>query len=108
MLEESSYKELEFAKMMDEVNFPLKNKFTNFHQVHSIPHQLIQPKGAPQKDQVVERKKPHLLEWSQDQQDKDRNKHLLTQSCNFFFLKQLIIQINLNQPTMIPEQNKIT
>ncbi len=61
MLEESSYKEMEFVKMMkDKVNFPLKNKFTNFHQVHSIPHQLIQPKGTPQKDQVVERKKPNI------------------------------------------------
>jgi hypothetical protein len=41
--------------------------------------------GTPQKDQMVGRKKPHLLEWSQDQQDKDRNKHPLTQSYNFFF-----------------------
>jgi len=68
------------------VNFLLKNKFTNFHQVfHSIPHQLIQPKGTPQKDQAVKRKKPHLLEWSQEQQDKDRSKHPSSESYNFFF-----------------------
>ncbi len=70
--------------MKDKVNFLLKNKFTNFHPVHSIPHQLIQPIGTPQKDQAVKRKKPQLLEWSQDQQDKDRNKHPSTQSYNFF------------------------
>jgi hypothetical protein len=86
LLEESSYKELEFVKMMkNKVNFVLKNRFTNFHQVHSIPHQLIQPKGTPQKDQAVERKKPHLLEWSQEQQDKDRSKHPSSDSYNLFF-----------------------
>jgi hypothetical protein len=72
LLEESSYKELEFVKMMkDKVEFPTQkqiHKLSPSTQYSTSTHSTRV--GTPQKDQMVERKKPHSLEWNQDQQDK--------------------------------------